>query len=109
MPQKNSYPKEKIRVLLIEDIHDEAVKAFKEAGYSKIKKLSNALSEEELINEIADVQILGIRSKTQLTEKVLEAATKLKAVGCFCIGTNQVDLEAATKHGVVVMNAPYSN
>lgn len=109
MLQPTSYPKEKIRILLLEDIHDEAFKAFKDAGYSQIKKLSNALSEEELIREMSDVHLLGIRSKTQITENVLNAAPKLKAIGCFCIGTNQVDLKAATTHGVVVMNAPFSN
>lgn len=109
MKQPTSYPKEKIRILLLEDIHDEAVKAFKEAGYSQVKKMSKGLSEEELINEISDVHLLGVRSKTHITEKVLNAAPKLKAIGCFCIGTNQVDLEAAMKKGVVVMNAPYSN
>jgi D-3-phosphoglycerate dehydrogenase len=109
MSSKTSYPKEKIRVLLLEGIHDEAVKTFKEAGYSQVEKLPKALSEEELIREIPDVHLLGIRSKTQITENVLNAAQKLKAIGCFCIGTNQVDLPAATSKGVVVMNAPYSN
>jgi D-3-phosphoglycerate dehydrogenase len=109
MAQQTSYPKEKIRILLLEGIHDEAVKSFKEAGYHQVEKLSKGLSEEELIQGISDVHLLGIRSKTHITEKVLDAAEKLKAVGCFCIGTNQVDLEAATKHGVAVMNAPFSN
>ena len=104
-----SYPKDKIRVLLLENIHDEAVKAFEEAGYQQVERLSKALSEEELVKEIADVHLLGIRSKTQITDKVLQAAKKLQAIGCFCIGTNQVDLKSATSHGVAVFNAPYSN
>lgn len=109
MAQPTSYPKENIRILLLEDIHNDAVKTFKEAGYENVQKLTKALSEEELIHELADVHLLGIRSKTQITEKVLKAAPKLKAIGCFCIGTNQVDLKAATTQGVVVMNAPFSN
>ncbi|MDE3250510.1 MAG: phosphoglycerate dehydrogenase [Bacteroidota bacterium] len=104
-----SYPKEKINILFLENISDSAVKLFKDAGYSSVRKLSGALPEEELINEIKDVHLLGIRSKTQITKKVLEAATKLQAIGCFCIGVNQVDLKAARQNGVVVFNAPYSN
>ena len=78
-------------------------------GYVQVKKLSGALSEDELIKAVKDVHLLGIRSKTKVTEKVLQAATKLQSIGCFCIGVNQVDLKAATKKGVVVFNAPYSN
>lgn len=108
-PQTTSYPKDKIRILLLENIHEEAVKAFHHAGYTNVEILSKALSEEELIKEIADVHLIGIRSKTRITKKVLEAAKKLQAIGCFCIGTNQVDLETATAEGVAVFNAPYSN
>lgn len=104
-----SYPKEKINILFLENISDSAVKLFKDAGYSSVRKLSGALPEEELINEIKDVHLLGIRSKTQISKKVLEAASKLQAIGCFCIGVNQVDLKAARQNGVVVFNAPYSN
>jgi D-3-phosphoglycerate dehydrogenase len=104
-----SYPKEKIRILFLENISDIAVKHFRQHGYVKTDKITKALTEEELIREIKDVHILGIRSKTQITSKILEAATKLQAIGCFCIGVNQVDLKAATKNGVVVFNAPYSN
>lgn len=104
-----SYPKEKIRILFLENISDVAVKNFRRYGYVQVDKISKALTEEQLINEIKDVHILGIRSKTQLTKNVLAAAKKLQAVGCFCIGVNQVDLKAATKNGVVVFNAPYSN
>jgi D-3-phosphoglycerate dehydrogenase len=111
MPEKKntSYPKEKIRILLLENISDTAVSLFKDAGYTDIRKLSGALTEERLIEEIKDVHLLGIRSKTQVTKKVLEAAEKLQAIGCFCIGVNQVNLKAATQQGVVVFNAPYSN
>ncbi|MCD2422033.1 phosphoglycerate dehydrogenase [Niabella pedocola] len=107
--KETSYPKEKIRILFLENISDFAVQRFKEEGYSKVEKLSKALSEEELIKEIKNVHILGIRSKTHITKKVLDAAEKLQAIGCFCIGVNQVDLTAATEKGVVVFNAPYSN
>ncbi|MFY7879293.1 MAG: phosphoglycerate dehydrogenase [Lacibacter sp.] len=104
-----SYPKEKIKILLLENISETAVKHIKDSGYASVKKLSGALSEEDLIKEIKDVHLLGIRSKTMITEKVLQAAEKLQAIGCFCIGVNQVNLKAATKKGIVVMNAPYSN
>ncbi|HEX2846748.1 MAG TPA: phosphoglycerate dehydrogenase [Chitinophagaceae bacterium] len=107
--EKTSYPKEKIRILFLENISDLAVKNFQQHGYTKVEKITKALTEEELIKEIKDVHILGIRSKTQITQKVLDAAHKLQAIGCFCIGVNQVNLEAATRHGVVVFNAPYSN
>lgn len=106
---KTSYPKEKINILFLENISDVAVQHFKSAGYSNARKLSGALSEEQLIREIKNVHLLGIRSKTRITQKVLEAAEKLQAVGCFCIGVNQVDLKAATRKGVAVFNAPYSN
>lgn len=107
--EKTSYPKEKIRILFLENISDLAVKNFQLNGYTKVEKITKALSEEELIKEIKDVHILGIRSKTQITQKVLDAAQKLQAIGCFCIGVNQVNLAAATRNGVVVFNAPYSN
>ena len=104
-----SYPKEKIRILFLENISDVAVKNFQQYGYVQVTKISKALTEEQLIEEIKDVHILGIRSKTQITKKILDAAKKLQTIGCFCIGVNQVDLKAATKNGVVVFNAPYSN
>ena len=107
--KNTSYPKEKINILFLENISDTAVKYFKEAGYSSVRKVPGALSEEQLIKEIKDVHLLGIRSKTQITPKVLEAAKKLQTIGCFCIGVNQVDLRAATNNGVAVFNAPYSN
>jgi len=104
-----SYPKEKINILFLENISDKAIQLFKKNGYTNIKKISGALSEEELIEAIKDVHLVGIRSKTHITEKVLNAATKLQAIGCFCIGVNQVNLKAATQKGIVVFNAPYSN
>lgn len=107
--EKTSYPKEKIRVLFLENISDLAVKNFQRNGYTNVDKLTKALTEEELIKEIKDVHILGIRSKTQITQKVLDAAQKLQTIGCFCIGVNQVNLKAATEKGVAVFNAPYSN
>jgi D-3-phosphoglycerate dehydrogenase len=85
------------------------VKNFRGHEYSNVEKITKALTEDDLIKEIKDVHILGIRSKTQITKRVLDAAKKLQAIGCFCIGVNQVDLKAATKNGVVVFNAPYSN
>jgi D-3-phosphoglycerate dehydrogenase len=109
MSQATSYPKEKINILFLENISDKAVQQFKNNGYVNVKKLGGAVSEEQLIKEIKNVHLLGIRSKTQITEKVLDAAEKLQAIGCFCIGVNQVNLKAATKRGVVVFNAPYSN
>ncbi len=104
-----SYPKEKINILFLENISDVAVKYFNDKGYANVRKLNGALSEEQLIKEIKNVHMVGIRSKTKLTAKVIEAAEKLQAIGCFCIGTNQVDLATATEHGIAVFNAPYSN
>ena len=108
--QKNtSYPKEKVNILFLENISDTAVKFFKDAGYRSVRKLTGALSEDDLIREVKDIHLLGIRSKTHITQKVLDAAVKLQAIGCFCIGTNQVDLKYARTKGVTVFNAPYSN
>ena len=109
MNQATSYPKEKINILFLENISDAAVELFKTNDYVNVKKISAALPEQELIKQIKDVHLLGIRSKTQVTENVLNAAKKLQAIGCFCIGVNQVNLKAATQHGVAVFNAPYSN
>ncbi len=104
-----SLEKDKIRFLLLEGVHQTAVDTLKEAGYSNIEYIKTALTEDELIEKIKDVHFIGIRSRTQLTRRVLEKANKLVAVGCFCIGTNQVDLLAAQEFGIVVFNAPYSN
>jgi D-3-phosphoglycerate dehydrogenase len=109
MTQLTSYPKEKINILFLENISDKAVQLFKQNGYTNVKKLGGAISEEDLIKEVKDVHLLGIRSKTHMTEKVLDAAKKLQAIGAFCIGVNQINLKAATKRGIVVFNAPYSN
>jgi D-3-phosphoglycerate dehydrogenase len=111
MPENKptSYPKEKISILFLENISDTAVKQFRDAGYSDVRKLTGALSEEQLINEVKNVHLLGIRSKTQITRNVLQHASKLQAIGCFCIGVNQVDLKAASQQGIAVFNAPYSN
>src|SRR4051794_743862 len=106
---KTSYPKEKVRILFLENISDTAVRNFRANGYTKVEKISKALTEEDLIREIRDVHILGIRSKTKISANVLDAAKKLQAIGCFCIGVNQVDLQHATENGVTVFNAPYSN
>ncbi|MDF2187838.1 phosphoglycerate dehydrogenase [Paraflavitalea sp. CAU 1676] len=107
--KNTSYPKEKINILFLENISDAAVKNFKDAGYASVRKLGGALTEDDLVREVKDVHLLGIRSKTMITPRVLEAAKKLQAIGCFCIGVNQVDLKSATEQGVVVFNAPYSN
>lgn len=106
---QTSYPKEKIKILFLENISETAVKYFRGQGYSNVEKINKSLTEEDLIKEIKDVHILGIRSKTRITQNVLDAAKKLQAIGCFCTGVNQVDLKAATRNGVVVFNAPYSN
>ena len=104
-----SYPKEKIKILFLENISKAATKKFTDAGYISVKQIPGALSESDLIKEIKDVHLLGIRSKSKITEAVLNNAPKLQAIGCFCIGVNQVNLSAATKKGVTVFNAPYSN
>jgi D-3-phosphoglycerate dehydrogenase len=107
--QLTSYPKDKISILFLENLSQSAKIQFENAGYRNIRTLSGALSEEDLIKEIKNVHLLGIRSKTQITERILENASKLQAIGCFCIGVNQVDIDAATKKGIAVFNAPYSN
>ncbi|MCA1557489.1 MAG: phosphoglycerate dehydrogenase, partial [Acidobacteria bacterium] len=107
--KETSYPRNKIKILLLENISDSAVQGFLSGGYESIERRSTALSEDELMRAVKDVHILGIRSKTRITRDVLAAAEKLLAVGCFCIGVNQVDLKAAAAHGIAVFNAPYSN
>ena len=104
-----SFPKDKIKVLFLENISDKAVQYFKQQGYADVKKIAGSISEEELIKVIKDVHILGIRSKTFISKKVLDSAKKLQAIGCFCIGVNQVDLKACKQKGIAVYNAPYSN
>ncbi|NQZ83181.1 MAG: phosphoglycerate dehydrogenase [Colwellia sp.] len=105
----NSLAKEKIKILLLEGLHQSSVDELKAKGYSNIEYIKTSLSEDELIEKIASVHFIGIRSRTQLNEKVLSHAKKLVAIGCFCIGTNQVDISAAQKRGIPVFNAPFSN
>jgi D-3-phosphoglycerate dehydrogenase len=104
-----SFDKSKLKVLLLEGIHPSAELIFRDAGYENIETVKTALTGDELKAKLDGVHFLGIRSQTTLTHDIFEAADKLVAVGCYCIGTNQVDLTAATEHGVVVFNAPYSN
>ena len=106
---KTSLDKSKIKFLMLEGVHPSAIEVLRAAGYSQIETLPKALQGEELKAKLADVHFLGIRSQSKLTADVLSAAPKLVAVGCFCIGTNQVDLNAARERGVAVFNAPYSN
>ena len=106
---KTSLDKAQIKFLLLEGIHPSAINVLTSAGYTQIESLSGALADDELKAKIADAHFVGIRSRTQLTADVLAHATKLAAVGCFCIGTNQVDLDAARERGIAVFNAPISN
>lgn len=106
---KHSFPKDKIKIVLFEGIHPNAVNVLEKRGFSNVELLDRALPEEELIEKLQGVRAIGIRSKTQVTRRVLEAADKLQTVACFCIGTNQVDLEAAAETGVAVFNSPYNN
>ncbi len=108
MSKKLSFPKNKIKVLLVEGIHQQAADLFRAEGY-QVELINTGLDEDELIDKIKDVRILGIRSKTQITQKVLDHAPHLLAIGAFCIGTNQIDLEACQEKGIIVFNAPYSN
>jgi len=104
-----SFNKSKLKILLLEGIHPSAERIFRDAGYQNIETVKTALTGEELKSRLEGVHFLGIRSRTALTRDIFEAADKLVAVGCYCIGTNQVDLTAATENGVVVFNAPFSN
>lgn len=106
---QQSLGKDKIRILLLEGVHRSAIDALNRAGYHNIEHHSKSLATEELKQSLSTAHFLGIRSRTQITADVLEAAPKLMAIGCFCIGTNQVDLHAAAKRGIAVFNAPFSN
>ncbi|MDE2590164.1 MAG: phosphoglycerate dehydrogenase, partial [Patescibacteria group bacterium] len=108
LPRSQSYPKSKMHVLLLENISEEAVTRFTAEGF-QVETYKAALSENDLLEKIEDVSILGIRSKTEITQKVMQKAHKLLAIGAFCIGTNQIDLPATTKKGIAAFNAPYSN
>jgi D-3-phosphoglycerate dehydrogenase len=104
-----SLSKDKIRILLLEGVNDSAVQMIENAGYSNLERLPKALSGDALKEAIKGVHLLGIRSRTQITPDVLEAADRLIAIGCFSVGTNQVDVDAARRHGIPVFNAPFSN
>lgn len=108
MNKKFSYPKSRINVLLLENVHSIGVELMKQEGYN-VEEISSALSEDELAEKIKNVSVLGIRSKTNVTKKVLENANRLISIGAFCIGTNQIDLETCTEKGIAVFNAPFSN
>lgn len=106
---KVSLPKDKIKILLLEGVSQSALDTLESNGYRNIEFLKTSLPEEELIKKVADVHFIGIRSRTQISDNVVNAAKKLVAIGCFCIGTNQVDLIATQKRGIPVFNAPFSN
>src|SRR5579862_5091548 len=106
---KTSLDKDKIKILLVEGIHPSCIAALEADGYTQVEFHKKSLPEDQLIEAISDAYIVGIRSATHLTARVLEHAPRLIAVGCFCIGTNQVDLELAQRRGVPVFNAPFSN
>jgi D-3-phosphoglycerate dehydrogenase len=106
---KTSLDKSKIKVLLLEGLHASAVEAFQTDGYTNIEYQQKALPEPQLLEAISDAYVVGIRSATQLTTRVIEQAPRLMGIGCFCIGTNQVNLDAAQEHGIPVFNAPFSN
>jgi len=108
LPRNISYPKNRIKMLLLENIHPDAYEKFTKDGFT-VETVGRSLSEDELIEKLQDVHVVGIRSKTQITQKVIENAPRLLAVGAFCIGTKQIDLEACKENGIVVFNAPYSN
>ena len=109
MVKKFSLDKNKIQVLLLEGIHESAVKSFKNAGYTNVEYLKTALDGAELEQKIKNAHIIGIRSRTNLTPEILKKAKKLFAIGCYSIGTNQVDLKAAKNSGIPLVNAPCSN
>ncbi len=108
LPMSISYPKNRIKVLLLENIHPAAIKIFRDEGY-EVESIKGSMDEYELSRKIKNVSILGIRSKTRITQNIINASHKLHAIGAFCIGTNQIDTDACLKHGVVVFNAPFSN
>lgn len=108
-PAKHSFNKQNLKILLLEGIHQNAVDNFISQGYTNIELLPKSLPNDELIEKIKDIHFIGVRSRTKLTKEVLSHAKRLVGIGCFCIGTNQVDLAAATSFGIAVFNAPYEN
>ena len=109
MTAKHSLKKDKIKVLLLEGLHQSSLEVFQREGYSNIEYHKSSLVGVELLEAIKDAHLIGIRSRTQLTSEIIAQAEKLIAIGCFCIGTNQVDLDAAANAGIPVFNAPFSN
>ncbi len=109
MKKKTSFPKEKINILLLEGVHPAAIALFKEHGYSNIELVSGSPDAKELKQKISETHLLGIRSKTQLNANILQAGNRLLGIGAFCIGTNQIDMSAATENGIAVFNSPFSN
>lgn len=109
MPPRHSLPKDKIKFLLLEGVHPQAIESLRRQGYENLRLESSALPPEELKQALAGVHFLGIRSRSQITAEILAAADRLAAIGCFCIGTDQVDLAAARQRGIPVFNAPYAN
>ncbi|MEN9947085.1 MAG: hypothetical protein RLZZ293_1471, partial [Pseudomonadota bacterium] len=108
LPRAISYPRNRIKILLLENLHPNGIELLHQEGYS-VETLKGSLSEDELCEKIKDVSVLGIRSKTMVTRRVLQSAKRLTTIGAFCIGTNQIDLVAASERGICVFNAPYSN
>lgn len=109
MKKSTTFPKEKIKILLLEGVHPASLKLLNEHGYTDIESVSASLSDAELKKKISQVHLLGIRSKTQLSKEILQAGERLLAVGAFCIGTNQIDMHTATEQGIAVFNSPFSN
>lgn len=108
LPRNISYPKNRIKILLLENVHPDAFKKLSSDGFT-VETVSTSLSEDDLIKKLKGVHVLGIRSKTQVTRRVIESAKKLMTIGAFCIGTKQIDLGACKENGIIVFNAPYSN
>ena len=109
MSKSTTFPKEKIKILLLEGVHPASLKLFKDHGYTDIETISAALSDADLKKKISQVHLLGIRSKTQLTKEIIAAGSRLLGIGAFCIGTNQIDMNAAIENGIAVFNSPFSN
>src|SRR5579863_9464854 len=106
---KTSLQKAKIKILLLEGVHSNAVEAFRQDGYTNIEYHPKSLPEAKLLASIKDAYLVGIRSNTRLSSRILDHAERLLAIGCFCIGTNQVNLDTAQERGIPVFNAPFSN